>query len=409
MAKRFGAARCATAARSGCTRRPSGISGCRRRRSRFARALAAPLYAPTRVGQQLIHALRVGAALRLLHHVADQHALQPSARRRRSAALRRDARRRLRRSTREQRASSLTLSRPSRSAICAGGSPVVDHRGEDLLRRAVADDAVAHEVEQRRRDRPGGRGSASIDCPVALSAASTSPITQFAAVFGSPLLRARRARSSRRAPALAVSTSMSYVGEPAYSRRDSARGARRQLGQLVARCARSSRCVERRAAADRAPGSSGSRGFPPSMRAGRTSSVRAVPEHRLLLDRAAGVEHARTAARTPTSSARSTPENEFMFLTSVFVPSFVSPRRRALTFASTRRLPSSMLTSLTSTYSRICLSARRYASASRRRADVGLAHDLDQRNAGAIEVDRRRRRESDRGSTCRRPPPCARA
>ena len=52
-----------------------------------------------------------------------------------------------------------------------------------------------------------------------------------------------------------------------------------------------------------------------------------------------------------------------MFLTSVLVPSFVSPRRRALTFASTRRLPSSMLTSLTSTYSRICLSTRRYAPA----------------------------------------------
>ena len=33
-------------------------------------------------------------------------------------------------------------------------------------------------------------------------------------------------------------------------------------------------------------------------------------------------------------------------------------------FASTRRLPSSMLTSLTSAYSRICFTARRYASAS---------------------------------------------
>jgi hypothetical protein len=39
-----------------------------------------------------------------------------------------------------------------------------------------------------------------------------------------------------------------------------------------------------------------------------------------------------------------------MFFTSVFVPSAESPRRRALTLASTRRLPSSMLTSLTSMY-----------------------------------------------------------
>ena len=36
-----------------------------------------------------------------------------------------------------------------------------------------------------------------------------------------------------------------------------------------------------------------------------------------------------------------------MFFTSVFVPSVVSPRGRILTLASTRRLPRSMLTSLT--------------------------------------------------------------
>ena len=49
-----------------------------------------------------------------------------------------------------------------------------------------------------------------------------------------------------------------------------------------------------------------------------------------------------------------------------------------------------MLTSLTSTYSRICLSAAKVRVRLRRRfADVRLAHDLDERNAGAIQVDRR--------------------
>ena len=56
---------------------------------------------------------------------------------------------------------------------------------------------------------------------------------------------------------------------------------------------------------------------------------------------------------------RSTPANEFMFFTSVFVPSRFWPRGRTLTLASTRRLPRSMLTSLTRAYSSRCLSSRR--------------------------------------------------
>ena len=53
-----------------------------------------------------------------------------------------------------------------------------------------------------------------------------------------------------------------------------------------------------------------------------------------------------------------------MFFTSVFVPSVDAPCGRTLMFASTRSDPSSMLTSLTSAYSSICLSTRRYAPAS---------------------------------------------
>ena len=88
------------------------------------------------------------------------------------------------------------------------------------------------------------------------------------------------------------------------------------------------------------------------------------------------------------SSARSTPENEFMFLTSVFVPSFVAPRSRMLMFASTRRLPSSMFRSLTSTYSSNLLEEPEVGAGLGARPNVRLAHDLDQRHAGAIEIDR---------------------
>ena len=46
------------------------------RAAAIARELAQPLYDPGARRQQLIDALRVGAALRLLHDVSDEHALQ---------------------------------------------------------------------------------------------------------------------------------------------------------------------------------------------------------------------------------------------------------------------------------------------------------------------------------------------
>ena len=78
-----------------------------------------------------------------------------------------------------------------------------------------------------------------------------------------------------------------------------------------------------------------------------------------------------------------------MFLTSVLVPSVVSAARRALTFASTRRLPSSMLTSLTLEVLEDLLERAQIGARLRGRAHVRLAHDLDERHAGAIEVDGR--------------------
>jgi hypothetical protein len=62
--------------------------------------------------------------------------------------------------------------------------------------------------------------------------------------------------------------------------------------------------------------------------------------------------------------------------------------------ASARRLPSSMLQSLTSTYSRICLSATRNARVSDGRTEVGLGDDLDERRPRAVEVDRAHAREA---------------
>ena len=57
-------------------------------------------------------------------------------------------------------------------------------------------------------------------------------------------------------------------------------------------------------------------------------------------------------------------EKEFTFLISVLTPSRASPWCRTDTFASARRLPSPMLQSLTSAYSRMSLRSVRKARAS---------------------------------------------
>ena len=69
---------CARATSFACTRKPTDTSACRRRALDASRADSrVRSTSRARVRQQLIQALRVGASLRLLHHVADEHSLQP--------------------------------------------------------------------------------------------------------------------------------------------------------------------------------------------------------------------------------------------------------------------------------------------------------------------------------------------
>ena len=94
--------------------------------------------------------------------------------------------------------------------------------------------------------------------------------------------------------------------------------------------------------------------------------------------------------------------SEFRFLISQRVPSVSVPAARTDTLASTRIEPSSIFTSDTPVASedRAQL-GRRSACACSAAADVGPAHDLDERHAGAVVVDERVRRR--RG--CDPPPP----
>ena len=87
--------------------------------------------------------------------------------------------------------------------------------------------------------------------------------------------------------------------------------------------------------------------------------------------------------------ARPSDRSELRFLISQRVPSTVSPRGRTETLASTRIEPSSILASLTPVASRIERSSLTYVSRLLGGVDVGPAHDLDERHAGAVVVDQR--------------------
>ena len=124
----------------------------------------------------------------------------------------------------------------------------------------------------------------------------------------------------------------------------------------------------------------------------------------------------RSGARSRPPSPRPRNLNEFMFLSSVFVPSSVSPRGRTETLASQRSDPFSMSQSETPIVWSVFLSSAEERQRLLGRADVGLGHDLDERRAAAVEVDDRRRRRPRcarrrrrRGRAWRRPPRGARA
>ena len=78
-----------------------------------------------------------------------------------------------------------------------------------------------------------------------------------------------------------------------------------------------------------------------------------------------------------------------MFFSSVLVPSSSLPAGRTETLASTRRLPSSMLTSETPSWRTVSRSSRAQSAGLGGAAQVGLGDDLDQRRAAAVEVDQR--------------------
>ena len=113
--------------------------------------------------------------------------------------------------------------------------------------------------------------------------------------------------------------------------------------------------------------------------AGRSGASPARPRRR----RAGSAPGARSRPRSRARRKR----NEFMFFSSVFVPSVALPAGRIDTLASTRSEPSSMFTSETPIWRSVAWSRRPNSPASRRRAEVGLGHDLDQRRAAAVEVD----------------------
>ena len=77
----------------------------------------------------------------------------------------------------------------------------------------------------------------------------------------------------------------------------------------------------------------------------------------------------------------------FRFLISQRVPSVVVPARRTDTLASQRKLPSCMLPSQMPIHCTSAVQLLRIGDGFLRAAHVRLGHDLEQRRAGAIEVD----------------------
>ena len=92
-----------------------------------------------------------------------------------------------------------------------------------------------------------------------------------------------------------------------------------------------------------------------------------------------------TSARMPRSMKR----KEFMFLSSVFVPSSVVPAGRIEMFASQRSEPSSMLHVADAELAQRRAQQAQPLARLLGGAHVGLGHDLRQRRAAAVEVDDR--------------------
>ena len=261
----------------------------------------------------------------------------------------------------------------------------------------------------------GASGSTSGDSPDLVEVAEHLAVGPVDDVAAPNRRRARRRPPprTRRGPGVPTSDPRLGVADPPLAPRSRARRVGRQLGHRPAHPRRASR-RSARPARGRARGSSGSRTSPPwcasSACARRLRPSAASPA------RCARRSRARSIWRSISYSiARPSERSEFMFLTSTLVPSSDVPTGRTDTLASTRIEPSSIFTSETPIACSTARSSRHVRARLLGAADVGPAHDLHQRHAGAVVVDERvvglvdATAAADVRRSCRCPPRGARA
>ena len=331
----------------------------------------------------------VGAAARLLHHVADDRRRSPSCRRRAASRRRRgwprarrcDDGRRARRRRRRRRGPrprrSLPGRRPRRRAV------------EHLLGRALRD-------RLRARPCPTSFASAAGRRPSRL-AGSSSPrrATQLVDPVGDDLrlgvagLAARerrlevgrRARRARRAAARSRRSARRRRSKRSLARRPAARASRRGRASSIA-------CV----IATGTQVGLGEVAVVVRLLLGAQRRDRLGPRvevQRLLHDLLARAHDAPPGARSRRGCPRSMKRKEFMFLSSVFVPSSVCADRADgdVGVAAQRALLHVHVADAELAQRR----AQQPQPLARLlgRAHVGLGDDLDQRRAAAVEVDDR--------------------
>ena len=255
-------------------------------------------------------------------------------------------------------------------------------------------------------------GEAAGSTPCLLSEPARSCVIQLAAALGSApsatVSSNRRPTTRGRRPAPA---------RPRASVRSRRRSARDGLVAVRAAPARISSIHSLRSAPSpgcRVRGSSGSRTLPPSIastwwsRSPRPSG--GSPARSTRRPRAPW-----SGARSRSASARSSERIEFMFLISTLVPNASVPDRPHRDVGVTAQR--ALLHAHVADVERLERGAEltQVGAGLLGRADVGLAHALDERHARTVEVDQRQRRRRgcgpwrSRAWSCRCPLPCARA
>ena len=282
--------------------------------------------------------------------------------------------------------------RPSALDDRLGVAAGLDQPVEHLARGAAGDGARLHEAgelgQRLRRDVGGGRVGLGLEPPdeLVLQPRRHQRAVDVLVRGGRGLLEVVAAapagpRTAARCPPAGPSRARS--GRRA---RPAARAARRARSRASPRSARAAR--------GRAPGSSGSRAPPPWSAAGSARPVRGskCSVSWLTVSPASSSAVWRSiSALMPCIRKR----NEFMFLSSVLVPSSSVPLGRMETLASQRSEPSSMFTSRDAELAQRHAQQRQPLARLLGGAEVGLGDDLGQRRAAAVEVDDARRRAVD--------------